>query len=55
MPQNYLNENKAFMKKENEVEKKDLPLEFFMNRFRLSEPCPKVEFTRKTGLGVDCI
>ncbi|MGL5336935.1 MAG: radical SAM family heme chaperone HemW, partial [Enterovibrio sp.] len=31
------------------VEPCDLPFEFFMNRFRLFEPCPKAQFTALTG------
>ena len=31
------------------VEKEDLAFEFFMNRFRLVEPCPKQDFTDFTG------
>ncbi|MNS83401.1 HemN family oxidoreductase [compost metagenome] len=31
----------------------DLPLEYFMNRFRLFEPAPKAEFEAYTGLGLE--
>ncbi|NBI13986.1 radical SAM family heme chaperone HemW [[Haemophilus] felis] len=33
----------------------DRPFEFFMNRFRLLEPVPKVEFEQFTGLALDCV
>lgn len=32
------------------IEKEDLALEFFMNRFRLVEPCPRQDFKAFTGL-----
>lgn len=35
------------------VEKADLPFEFFMNRFRLLEPCPKQDYTDLTGHELD--
>ena len=31
----------------------ELPFEFFMNRFRLTEPCPKSDYTDYTGLVLD--
>jgi coproporphyrinogen III oxidase-like Fe-S oxidoreductase len=31
----------------------DLPLEYFMNRFRLFEPAPKAEFEAFTGLPLE--
>lgn len=35
------------------VEKADLPFEFFMNRFRLLEPCPKQDYADFTGHELD--
>ncbi|MGL4735778.1 MAG: radical SAM family heme chaperone HemW [Enterovibrio sp.] len=32
------------------VASKELPFEFFMNRFRLFEPCPKTQFSALTGV-----
>ena len=34
---------------------KDRPFEFFMNRFRLLEAVPKVEFEQYTGLSADLV
>ena len=35
------------------VPSEDLPFEFFMNRFRLLEPCPKSDYSDFTGLALD--
>lgn len=40
---------------QNDVEQQDLPFEFFMNRFRLLEPCPREQFGQLTGLTEDLI
>lgn len=37
------------------IAKIDRPFEFFMNRFRLLEPTPKVEFEQFTGLALEAI
>ncbi|MGL5291299.1 MAG: radical SAM family heme chaperone HemW, partial [Vibrionaceae bacterium] len=37
------------------VASNELPFEFFMNRFRLFEPCPKEQFTALTGLPLSAI
>ncbi len=39
-----------YMDKQHVVESKELPFEFFMNRFRLLEAAPREEFTVYTGL-----
>lgn len=39
-----------YMDKQHEVESKELPFEFFMNRFRLLEAAPREEFAIYTGL-----
>ncbi len=49
-PRGYLNLLKPYLDQETEVIAEDRPFEFFMNRFRLVEPCPKAEFTQRTGL-----
>jgi len=51
-PQGYLNMLKPYLDSEQNVLDKDRPFEFFMNRFRLLEPCPKQEFTDTTGLSI---
>ncbi|ALB49346.1 radical SAM family heme chaperone HemW [Cronobacter sakazakii] len=47
-PRGYMTGN--YLDKQHEVEAKDKPFEFFMNRFRLLEPAPRAEFVRYTGL-----
>ncbi|WP_038185632.1 radical SAM family heme chaperone HemW [Vibrio rhizosphaerae] len=49
-PKGYLNLLKPYLDQETEVPAKDRPFEFFMNRFRLIEPCPKQDFAEMTGL-----
>ncbi|SJN59496.1 Oxygen-independent coproporphyrinogen-III oxidase 1 [Vibrio ruber DSM 16370] len=49
-PKGYLNLLKPYLDQEAEVSAKDRPFEFFMNRFRLIEPCPKQDFVDTTGL-----
>lgn len=51
-PKTYLAPNKEFLKQSRVITKKELPFEFFVNRFRLEETCPKLEFTLFTGLDV---
>ena len=34
------------------VEEDDIPFEFFMNRFRLLEPCPIDDYTALTGVSM---
>ncbi|MFZ7260402.1 radical SAM family heme chaperone HemW [Avibacterium avium] len=51
---------KGYMRGEYLYEEKPIPLderpfEFFMNRFRLLEPVPKIEFENLTGLSCDVI
>ncbi|WP_347254078.1 radical SAM family heme chaperone HemW [Leminorella grimontii] len=40
---------------QNDVEPQDRPFEFFMNRFRLLEPCPREQFGQLTGLSESII
>ncbi|ENM5771498.1 radical SAM family heme chaperone HemW [Vibrio mimicus] len=58
-PRGYLaalnNLAKAYLDSEQLVADQDKPFEFFMNRFRLIEPCPKADFTATTGLAIEVI
>lgn len=54
-PRGYLNLLKPYLDSEMEVADSDRPFEFFMNRFRLMEPCPKQDFVETTGLSLDVI
>ncbi len=49
-PRGYLDPSKAYLSEEIEVLENEKPFEFFMNRFRLLEPCPKTAFSQTTGL-----
>lgn len=49
-PRGYLNPEKAYLDQETEVANDERPFEFFMNRFRLLEACPKQDFVARTGL-----
>lgn len=42
--------SKPYLYQNQQVASEDRPFEFFMNRLRLSEPCPKQDYTRYTGL-----
>ncbi|HIF9121991.1 TPA: radical SAM family heme chaperone HemW [Photobacterium damselae] len=46
----YLNPEKAYLDQETVVANDERPFEFFMNRFRLLEACPKQDFVARTGL-----
>ncbi|MCT6699084.1 radical SAM family heme chaperone HemW [Rheinheimera sp. 4Y26] len=54
-PKGYMDLTKAYLDSSTVVSAEDLPFEFFMNRFRLLEPCPLQEFTAYTGLSVATI
>lgn len=54
-PKGYMDLTKDYCDKQTLVSEEDLPFEFFMNRFRLLEPCPKQDFTRMTGLPLSTI
>ncbi|SQI35697.1 Oxygen-independent coproporphyrinogen-III oxidase [Leminorella richardii] len=47
-PRGYMEGN--YLDQQHDVEPEDLPFEFFMNRFRLLEPCPREQFGLLTGL-----
>ena len=49
-PRGYMELSRPYMDKENLVQAADLPFEFFMNRFRLVEPCPIADFEALTGV-----
>lgn len=51
----YQNLTKPYLDSEQLVTDEDRPFEFFMNRFRLIEPCPKADFSATTGLDLDVI
>ena len=58
-PRGYLaafdNMVKPYLNSEVEVAAQDRPFEFFMNRFRLIEACPKQDFIETTGLELSSI
>lgn len=51
-PRGYLDGTKAYLDQSWYVETDDLPFEFFMNQFRLFEPCPKTRWQDHTGLSI---
>ncbi|WP_194439132.1 radical SAM family heme chaperone HemW [Vibrio fluminensis] len=51
----YQNMVKPYLSDEFEVATEDRPFEFFMNRFRLIEACPKQDFIDTTGLELSAI
>ena len=52
-PKGYLDPARDYLDSQWQVEVADLPLEYFMNRFRLFEPVPKWEFEAYTGLPLE--
>lgn len=51
-PKGYMDISKGYLDECNEVAPEDRAFEFFMNRFRLLEACPKQDFSANTGLPV---
>ncbi|WP_414830010.1 radical SAM family heme chaperone HemW [Alteromonas sp. H39] len=51
-PRGYMELSRPYLDKENVVQAEDLPFEFFMNRFRLVEPCPITDFEALTGVSL---
>ena len=45
--------SRPYMNLKWQVDARELPFEFFMNRFRLLEPCPKQDFNDLTGLPLE--
>lgn len=54
-PKGYMDLSRGYYDSRNNVEAEDRPFEFFMNRFRLLEPCPISDFTAYTGLPLSTI
>lgn len=54
-PKGYMDLSRGYLDSKVAVEAQDLPFEFFMNRFRLLEACPKADFTAYTGLPVETV
>jgi oxygen-independent coproporphyrinogen-3 oxidase len=54
-PKGYMDISRGYLDKKQQVVPAERPFEFFMNRFRLLEPCPHQEFTAYTGLELDSI
>lgn len=52
-PKGYMDLTRKYLSDKKVVPKEDLPFEFFMNRFRLLEPCPKTDYENFTGLSLD--
>lgn len=52
-PKGYLDKSRSYLDEQWQVTADDLPLEYFMNRFRLFEPAPKAEFEAYTGLPLE--
>lgn len=48
-PRGYMDLAKDYLFKSWHVTEEDLPFEFFMNRLRLVEPCPKTDYEKLTG------
>lgn len=54
-PKGYMDLSRGYLDSTTVVVAEDLPFEFFMNRFRLLEACPKADFTAYTGLPVETV
>lgn len=54
-PKGYMDISRGYMDSREQVAAEDRPFEFFMNRFRLLEPCPIADFTAYTGLPLSSI
>nr|WP_086940319.1 radical SAM family heme chaperone HemW [Thaumasiovibrio occultus] len=54
-PRGYLDLARDYLDKEYNVSEQERPFEYFMNRFRLAEACPKAEFSERTGLSLSVI
>jgi putative oxygen-independent coproporphyrinogen III oxidase len=48
-PKGYMDFTRAYMDKITQVESAEFAFEFFMNRFRIMEACPKSQFAKTTG------
>lgn len=54
-PKGYMDLTRPYLDSVQHIDADDLPFEFFMNRFRLLEPCAKAEFSDYTGLPLSSI
>jgi len=54
-PKGYMDLSRGYLDSSTVVASEDLPFEFFMNRLRLLEACPKADFTAYTGLPVETV
>lgn len=54
-PKGYMDLARPYLDSLQPIAADDLPFEFFMNRFRLLEPCAKTEFSAYTGLPLSSI
>jgi putative oxygen-independent coproporphyrinogen III oxidase len=54
-PKGYMDLSRGYLDSREQVASEDRPFEFFMNRFRLLEPCPISDFTAYTGLPLSSI
>lgn len=54
-PKGYMDLTRGYRDAVVEVQADELPFEFFMNRFRLLEPCLKTEFSQFTGLPLSLV
>jgi oxygen-independent coproporphyrinogen-3 oxidase len=52
-PKGYMDLSRPYLDNQSYVESDELPFEFFMNRLRLLEPCPKEDYAQLTGLSSD--
>jgi coproporphyrinogen III oxidase-like Fe-S oxidoreductase len=48
-PKGYMDFTRTYMDKITQVESDEFAFEFFMNRFRIMEACPKTQFAQMTG------
>jgi putative oxygen-independent coproporphyrinogen III oxidase len=52
-PKGYMDLTRPYMNLKWQVSEQELPFEFFMNRFRLLEACPKEDYKKLTGLEIE--
>lgn len=51
-PRGYMDISRPYLDNTYQVTEDDLPFEFFINRLRLLEPCPKEDYAQLTGLAI---
>ncbi len=54
-PKGYMDLTRNYLDSTQPIATEDLAFEFFMNRFRLLEACPKADFTAFTGLPIETV